>query len=628
MPKNPDQNLIWRANLLRAADTDTGLQRDLFTACAQSVLFWVNFAAFTYRVFVTDAAGVTRTCRADEAHVPFVTWPIQDEHILLIERAIDTGFDLLSDKSRDMGATWDHIVVLHHKWVFQDERTFLELSRKEDCVDTLGKGGTKASDPGTLLGKHDYLNRWLPSWMLPLMDRKRMHLINMSNGSRIDGESSNATAGSSDRRTAILLDEMAKMKEGEAIKRSTKDVTACRLGNSTPNGPGTAFSKWRQSGQVKVFALMYWDHPEKGLGRYTQQDESTGKWSIRSPWFDEQEKVRSPREMAIEVLADHLGSGATFFEPNNIEAHRRIHSREPRARYRVDFRKGVASDMIPNILARSQREYVAARKTSKGSLRVWPHLVGGRLDQTKNYVFGIDVSKGQGASNSVISVVCVETREKVAEYADANVPPYELARIACALGLWVGGSRKNGRPLICWEANGPGWDFGRQLVRILQYPFYFVDHSTGVVSEKTGKKYGWHSSREKKEVMLGVLRRAYAHGGFINHSDLALDEALQYVYYDNGAGIGPAGLQEESPEAKKCHGDRVIGDGLALYCLDKSPRAQKTAAHAPMGSIGRRMQQWKRRRKRTSVIDQRRFDHRTGHGDLTDLLDRRRNRAV
>jgi hypothetical protein len=69
-----------------------------------------------------------------------------------------------------------------------------------------------------------------------------MHLVNLTNRTRIDGESSNATAGSSDRRTSIFLDEMAKMKEAEAIKRSTKDVTACRLVCSTPNGAGTAYS--------------------------------------------------------------------------------------------------------------------------------------------------------------------------------------------------------------------------------------------------------------------------------------------------------------------------------------------------------------------------------------------------
>ena len=570
---------------------------------------------FTYRVFTTDAAGVVHQCPSDEAHVPFVTWTIQDRHILEIERAINTGFDVLTDKSRDMGATWDHLAVLHHQWLFKRDRTFLEISRKENCVDTFGQSGAAGSDPGTLLGKHDYINRWLPQWMLPVMDRKRMHMLNLVNGSRIDGESAFATAGSSDRRTAILLDEMAKIKEGESIKRSTKDVTACRLVNSTPNGPGTAFSKWRMSGQIRVFPLMFWEHPEKGRGRYTVQNEMTQKWEIRSPAFDQRCKECSPKEMAIEWLADHLGSGETFFEANIVEAHKRMFASEPRTRLAIDFRKGVSNDAIPNILATSKLNLVETRRSDKGAWRIWPALIEGRLDQSKNYVMGIDVSKGQGASNSVISVVCAETREKVAEFADATVPPYELARIACASALWVGGSRKNGRPLMCWEANGPGWDFGRQVVKIHQYPFYFIDHLTGVITEKKGKRYGWHSSREKKEEMLGLLRRAYAHAGLINHSEAALDEALQYVYFDTGEGIGPAALQEESPEAKKCHGDRVIADGLAVYVLSESPKARPAEVKAPVHSMDFRRKMWLRKLKnRKNGPQQRRFNFRDSNG--------------
>lgn len=610
VPKNPTANLLWRAKLLMDAQTDTGLQRDLFTAASQSVLFFVNTFVYTNRLFVIGEDGEVRQCRPDEAHVPFVTWEIQDEHIVEVERAITEGYDLLTDKARDMGATWDHLVVIHHQWLFRKARSFLLLSRKEDSVDTFGKTGESGSDTGTLFGKHDYINRWLPEWMAPPgdRDRKRLHLVNLVNKSRIDGESSNATAGSSDRRTAILLDEMAKMEEGEAIKRSTKDVTACRLANSTPDGPGTAYSKWRLSGQVKVFSLMYWDHPEKGRGRYVKQNESSGKWEIRSPWFDAQEKLRTPKEIAREILANHIDSGDTFFESHNVELHRRLWAQSAKAQYTVDFRPGIATEAIPTIIERSQVQFVNARK-GHGPLRVWVSLVNGRLDQTKNYVLSCDISKGQGASNSVINVTCVETREKVAEWADANTPPYELARIACALALWVGGSHRNGRPVVIWEANGPGWDFGRQVVKLYKYPFYFVDHSAGQIKEKKGQKYGWHSSRDKKEEALGLLRRAYAHGGFINHSSEALDEALTYIYYDGG-GIGPASLIEESSEAKKCHGDRVIADMLFLVVAGEVPAARHASPVAPPRSVAYRKQQYDKARKAKRNNRNRTFDFR------------------
>lgn len=585
VPKNPQKNLEWRAKLLREAEEDEDLQQHLYTACSQSLLFWVNAFAFTFRIQETDQSGKRR--QAQNAHVPYVTWPIQDQHMTETEKAINEGYDLLTDKTRDMGATWDNIAVLHHQWLFREGRMFLEMSRVETDVDG-------ADNPRCLFVKHDYINKWLPEWMLPRIERTRMHLVNLDNGSRIDGESSNKAAGSGDRRHALLLDEFAKMENAEKIKAATADVAPCRLVNSTPWGPGTSYSKWRMSGQIKVFVLPWYEHPEKGFGRYTSQDESTGKWKIRSPWYDAEAEKRSPQEMAQEVDMDHLGSGDSFFEAHIIEEHKRLFGKSPLCTRSIDFKKGVASDAIPNILLRVQRETLAIGKS--GPLRIWAHLVGSRLDQSKNYVLGIDISKGQGASNSVVSIFCKETGEKVGEWADANVPPYDFARICCALALWVGGASNGGRPLMIWEANGPGWDFGREVVKKYSYPFYFVDKAMGTIREKTSKRYGWHSSTDKKEIVLGNYRRALAHGGFVNHSEEALDEALIYVRYPDG-GVGPAGLIEESANARKTHGDRVIADMLALWGCGDVPRAKNEGPKAPHKSIGGRMATWKKTRK-------------------------------
>jgi hypothetical protein len=619
VPKQIDENLQWRVNLLRQAERDKGLQRDLYTAASLSLLLWVNTFAWTYRLFDIADDGTVQQCPSHKAHVPFITWQVQDRHLLWISDKIKKGRDGLTDKSRDMGATWDHIVALHHQWLFKQERNFLEISRKESAVDTLGTAGEAGSDPGTLFGKHDYLNKWLPAWMRPRYHRIRLHLVNLQNGSRIDGESANASAGSSDRRTAILLDEMAKMDEGEAIKRSTKDVTACRLANSTQNGPGTAYAKWRQSGQIDVFPLMYHEHPEKGRGRYVVENvmyPHLGPWLIRSPWFDKQEEERSQKEMAIEILADPIGSGETYFESTNIEAHRAVHMKPHKSRWKIDFKRSLSVGEMRKAIGRVQMEKVRSIRTSRGPLRVWVNLIDGRLDQTKTYILGIDISKGQGASNSVVSIMCVETREKVGEWADANTPPYDFARVACALALWVGGRAKNHRPFMIWEANGPGWDFGRQVVKTYGYPIYYRDKQVGTDAEKITKKYGWHSTRDKKDLMLGVLRRAYAHGGFVNHSKEALDEALTYIYY-NGGGIGPASLTEESEAARKTHGDRVIADGLCLWAIEgKAFKKPTDEDKMPEHCAERRRQEHLRNLKRLKQQDS--FDFRSERVEYAD----------
>lgn len=607
VPKNPEANLKWRAEMLAAAENDQELQVALYTACSQSVLFFVNSLCFTLRVHEVSGGEAQQ---AEHTHMPFVTWEIQDEHILRIERCMEAGESLLTDKSRDMGATWDHIIVLVHRLLFRPDEAHLLLSRKEDLVDVLD-GQPKnypfgiLSDPDTLFGKIDYVLNRLPEWMLPRLGRKKMHLVNLDTRTRIDGESTNAFAGSGGRRKSVLLDEMAKMKEGASVKQSTKAVSLCRLVNSTPVGAGTAFSKWRLSGQIPVFVLPWWEHPEKGFGRYAKQDD-VGRWKIRSPWYDKECEEATPKEVATELDMDHVGSGDTFFEANVIEQHKKLFARPPRRKLTLAFKKGTSDDAIQDLLRR--RDTTRIFVTPEGPWRVWCSLnEGQRPDQSKTYTLGVDVGKGQGASNSVISIMCNETREKIAEYADANTPPYEVAKIAVIAALWCGG--RNKLPLIIWENNGdPGFDFQHQLVHVYSYSNIYFARQSGTLREKQGKRYGWRSNTESKATALGILRRAYAHGKYINHSADALTECLSYVHYEGG-GIGPAELVHESDSVRKAHGDRVIADMLTLVALREAPRRQKSEINAPERSFGYRLKQFKDAKKAAKRRD--RFDFTT-----------------
>lgn len=601
VPKEPSKNLKYRAELLAQAENDPDLQQDIVTACSQSILYFINTMAFTLRVFESEGGDIQQ---AEHKHLPFITWPIQDTHILRIEYGIDNGDSLLTDKSRDMGATWDHLAVYAHRFLFRDDESHLVISRKEEAVDMLDglpknyPHGT-LSDPGTLFGKVDYILSRLPEWMLPRMLRKRLHLVNLDTRTRIDGESSNATAGSSNRVTSILLDEMAKMKEGAAIKQSTKDVTACRLAVSTPYGPGTAFSKWRNSGQIDVFVLPWWEHPEKGAGRYAAEDE-LGRWKLRSPWYDKRCEEDSPKEIATELDMDHVGSGDLFFEPVELERHKKLFGRPAKSSGGVVFKGTLPDEAI--VEAINKKDVKVVRKVGgKGPWRFWAELPKGRPDQARTYTIGIDLSKGQGASNSVMSLLCNETREKIAEFADANTPPHEMARLAVAAALWTGG--RNGRPDIIWENNGdPGFEFGREITHTYRYPNVYFDRAAGTLRERTGKRYGWRSSPEKKAQALGLLRRAYAHGKFQNHSTEALDEAATYITYDGG-GIGPAALVDESDEARKCHGDRVIADMLCLWAVVDSKLERRDDLTGKERSIGYRMKKFKDAKKAEKSSD-------------------------
>ena len=593
VPLEPDQNLLWRADILEAAEKDPALQTDLYTACSQSIEFWILAFAWTVAVFSSDEEGKAE--QAEAPLVPFVLYPRQMELVEKLYDCVDGGSELLIQKSRDTGASWTCLVVLAWFFLFRRNQSFLLLSRKEDAVDQLSGlvnnyPANVTSDAGTLFGKIDVVLSRLPEWMRPKCSRKKLHLVNQTNGSRIDGESANATAGTSDRRTALFMDEFSKVLEAESIKRSTRDVTACRIVVSTPNGAGTTFSKWAQSGTIEVADLMWYHIPAKARGLYVKQDE-LGRYQIRSPWYDHQCETRSPKEVAIEIDCDHANSGDLFFEQHIIAQHRQLFGRPHRATRSIEFKKTLTDQQVVSAIRSADLGSVTS--TGHGPWKLWCNLTGDRPDQNRTYVFAVDISKGQGASNSVIAVACQETHEKVAEYADPNVPPYQLAKIVAAAALWFGGKDKRG--LVIFERNGdPGIEFGRTFVHDLRYPNLYFDRQHGTQRQRVGKRYGFHSNTDKKAEILGVLRRAYATGKYINHSVAALEETLLYISYDGG-GVGPAALVNEPDAARKAHGDRVIADMLLCWVMDNESRGVRAAkSTTPERTFGHRLAAFKR----------------------------------
>lgn len=591
VPKWYKSNLEWRGKLLREARKDVILQRDLIAACKQSMLFWINTFVFTYKQHDINELGHTKS--RPNPHYPFLTWEIQDQLALEIKRSIDEGNDLGIKKTRQMGASWICAAVFHWFWQFIPESKLLEMSRVREYVDQ--PGNMKA-----LFQKHDYINRFQPEWLRPNQCmpgqryRVRMHIENHAIGSVIDGESTTEHAGSGDTRKAILLDEFAKVQNGQAMRSATADVAPCRIVNSTPAGAATEYARWTTSGQIKIFILPFWEHPEKGKGRYVERDEN-GKYKIRSPWYNEQEKRRSPKEMAQEINMQDIQSGDIFFDTDTIEKHKALFGKKCRRRFKIGLNKDISDEQVGSYIKRKDTKAYWLHRNKKGPLRIWTELKKGRPDQNKTYIFGIDISKGMGASNSVVSIRCRETNMKIAEYADANTPPYEMARIVVALALWCGGRPPRKLPFLKWEMNGPGWDFGRMIVRRYHYPYYYRNIKEGEIRDKQSKKYGWHSSRNEKQQLLDQYNRLLVKGKFINPSIEALDEALYYIYFPDGS-IGPANLVEENASARKVHGDRVIAD--ALSAEDKIIKPMRKKLSYPANSIGYRKKKALEKRKK------------------------------
>ena len=595
VPKRPEENLAWRMDLMEKAEKDEGMQKDLLAACAESQLFWINAFAMTFHQFDVDEKG--KRIESKHADQPMITWPIQDDLLTTFEKCVADGDDRLIDKARDMGASWCCVNFMHWLMLFRKSEKpteLLEMSRNEDYVDK--PGNMKA-----LFQKHDYINQWLPDWMRPpdcfrgQANRSHMHWHNPINNATLDGESTTKHAARGDRRLVGLLDEFGAVQNGSAMRMASRDACLVRIINST-SVPGSEYNKWRSDKTIKVFIMPFWEHPEKGAGRYTKKTK-TGKWEIRSPWFDKEEKERGAKYMATEVLREDTEPGLSFFQVQNIDNHEAMYARPPSSVWDIKWRKSLGYDDVRHYLKTNDRGMIFAVEKAYGPLKVWCDLIDGRPDQKLSYIFGIDTGKGQGASNSVISIKCKETGEKVGEWADATYPPYDFAPLIVAVAMWFGGAKPYRFPFLKWENNGPGWDIGNILVKKIMYPYFYRNESVGKTTTKKSDQYGFQMSRESKYLLLSQYDRALIYGGYANRSKQALEEARTYVHYSNG-GIGPAYMMQESASAKKTHGDRVIADALTVD--DKElPKTKMTKKTPPQNSAGYRFLQHRKNMKRS-----------------------------
>lgn len=585
IPKTLEGNLKWRRQLLNEAALNERFQNQLRAACAASPWFWINAFVFTFRQKKVLPNGEEVPCVGHEAHHPFITWLVQDQFIGELCDAIDGGHDVLINKSRDMGASWLCLTVLHWYWQFRPSVTFLELSRKEEYVD-------KKGSMDCLFEKHRYINKWQPRWLLPQRtDDKYMHLGNLDAGSTIEGESTNGDAGRGGRKTAILLDEFAAVQNGEEVDSATADTTACRIYNSTPKGPGTMFHRIYKAKRARILTLPWWRHPEKGQDAHqVLSEEGKPKWV--SSWYEAEKLRRDKKAMAQEVDMDHGQAGDMVFDHDELERHRQAHEKPPVLVGRLSLVDDFGDEKKKSLIAGERDDAVKfVAGGDRAGWRLWLPLVNGRPPQDLTYVFGIDISNGANASNSVITVVADEIGLVVAKFWRADVSPEELAEQAAFAGLWFGGA--NGCAFICWENNGPGGIFGRKLVK-LGYRFIYYQRQEGTAREEKTPRYGWHSNNARKEVLIARYRESLAKDHTINPCKESIDEALDYIYDATGA-VLPGRLREETGGGRALHGDHVIADALTVLGRDELPSRKGTIRTAPaMSFAGRRDSQRKR----------------------------------
>lgn len=588
VPKTLLANLRWRKQVLLEAATDPGFARTIRQMCADDILFYLNGFCWTY-----DPRDQVNPSK------PFITYTeFQDDAILQMCDAINVGEDVALPKSRCMGASWMGLVVFEWYWHFQNDLSFLLISRNEKYVDESG-------NPKSLFWKIDYLHLNQPKWLLPNgrwlgakdPGRRLLHLANADTGSVIDGESTTGDAGRGDRRTAMFVDEHAAfdVADGFKILRASRDTTKCRMFNSTPQGANNAFYEVVHKSASRVLRMHWASHPEYNRGLYTSEngkvkllDEFSGMvkgkrkgWKkpkdfiypaeypfvldgkIRSPWYDNEcARCVSEMEIAQELDIDFLGSDYQFFDPNFIQGLVKEYCQPPL----------LCGDLI---YESGSLDPTGFEINPKGNLELWFTLGGhGALLTDKKaldgrrFGLGTDVSLGTGSSNSVTAIVDLETGEKVGVWRDSRADPRKSADITIALAKWFNDG------MMIWDATGaPGRGFTNRVLE-KKYRKIYYRRSEGRVRERVSDQPGYFLNPEDRAVLFRDYRAALEERKYVNRSEPGMQETLQFIVQPGGKVEHSASMNSQDPRgARHAHGDEVVADALASRLLSISPNS-------------------------------------------------------
>jgi len=249
--------------------------------------------------------------------LPFILFQRQKEFIAFLLACLQDQENGLTEKCRDMGATWVCVAVSVWLWLFWPGAAVGWGSRKEDLVDKIG-------DPKSVFDKIRKTIDYLPREFLPAgFDRKAhiafMKVVNPETDASITGEAGD-NIGRGGRTLVYFKDESAHYEHPEAIEAALGDNTRVQIDISSVNGPGNVFHRRREAGiewepglsvpkgKTRVFVMDWREHPAKDQAWYDARKRKAEDDGLQHVFAQEVDRNYFAAVEGVIIPAEHVAS--------------------------------------------------------------------------------------------------------------------------------------------------------------------------------------------------------------------------------------------------------------------------------------------------------------------------------
>lgn len=568
LPKDPIGLLRWRIYVRERCLTDHDFREDILAMCEQDILFWAS----TF-VCVFEPRGKPRM-------IPILLWEDQADVITWMWECFGVR-DCGVEKSRGIGCSWNIAILFYWAWYFWPNCHMAMISWATKYLD-------QQNNPGTLMGKLDWIHKHLPAWMTLMPNGEDILHRTYSGhyfgsrmiGSTIVGFEPNVDVLSGDRKTAVAFDEVAKfpLNVQDALI-SMQYVSDSRYMISTMReGSPRFFSLMRKedSDMLRIRAY-WWNNKDRSRGKYKMVRgrvihlDPEYDWSqrpnykfnhpypqedlIRSPWVDAELRRAGNKDIhsaLVELYGILAMVNSRLFQEDALERMQPT-VRSPYARGFIDYNLG---------------EWKAFWEPNEsGNTKIWKTVgADGRLSAGGPYALGCDPAGGSGtqeSNNAAMQVIDILTGEQVLEFADNKFDPVAFAQLAYTTAKWLAGDRGQGWVLVNFESNGSsGGSFKKELERLCWHNVMVRDQESAIFKKKT-KLVGYHNADGGIGILL-ELQRAMRQDEISVRSEDVLDECRAYAFAEDGYTL----LFESVEVARgrttgRSHGDRAMALAIA-----------------------------------------------------------------